>query len=578
MALHKLWGWGPEGERGFDDTTRPRAWPFIVGRLGIPETADLRPVTSVDLGRMPASRCPADLIAALGAAVGTEHVLVDDRSRAARCYGKSFTDLWRARRGEFVAPPDVIVLPRSTGEVETVLTIARAHGAAVIPFGGGTNICGALNAEGAGHRPVVSLDTTRLDSVFDIDVASGIARVGAGILGPDLEDALAHKGLTLGHFPDSFLYSTVGGWIATRSSGMQSDRYGNIEDMVLGVTVVTPGGTFATRALPRRSAGPELRELLMGSEGVFGVITEATLRVRRRPAARVVRGFLFPNFESGIEAQRRIVQAGLQPTMFRLNDADKTALTFAFKERASPAKERVAHLMKAAIATFTRIDFSTACLAIAGAEGERTDIARQTRAMRRIYGACGAVDIGTGLNAGFEKSKFEYPHLRDYVMDRGCVADVSETSTAWSNILPLYGLVRERALEAAQRQGVTILLACHLSHSYDTGASLYFTFGFHDPSDGALDRYVELKTTIQQAFMDGGGTLSHHHGVGTEHRPWFAQEKHPDELAILAAVKDTLDADGIMNPGKLLLDRGAGRDGSGAPSRAGKPRNLVAAQ
>ena len=549
---HKWWGWGHESEVGFDFSARPGAWPFIASRVDAPIDPPIQNPIGFDAILLPPSRATPILLGALERAVGAAHVSVTVADRVNHAYGKSFADLWRARRGRFDRAPDVIVCPQDEEAIEAVLKIAVAHDALVIPFGGGTNICGALDPEGRSERPVISLDMAGMDRILSIDPISGSAYVQAGIFGPALEKELQRHGLTLGHFPDSFLYSTLGGWVATRSSGMQSDRYGNIEDLVQALTVITPVGRFSTHNVPRRSAGPELRETFIGSEGIFGVIAAVVIRVRPTPERRIVRGFLFPDFASGVESAREVVKNRLSPVMFRLNDVEKTGLTFAFKETQPWPSRLLAQAVKKGIKSFTRVDPSSCCLAIVGFEGDNATIRRETRAVKRVFSRHGAVDIGTGLDSSFEKSKFDYPHLRDFIMDRGVVADVSETSTQWSNVMPLYNHLKEKVGVFAANEKLKVTIGCHVSHTYSSGASLYFTYAFYRPNDDALELYRGLKACTEEAFLEAGGTLSHHHSVGTEHRAWLAREVSPEQINMIRAVKRTLDPSNIMNPGKLL--------------------------
>lgn len=549
---HKWWGWGHQSDVGFDVAARPGAWPFIASRVGAPIAAPVQePVAFNDI-LLPPSRATPLLLEALERAVGAANLSVSADDRVNHAYGKSFADLWRARRGQFDCSPDVIVCPRDEEAIAAVLRIAADHGALVIPFGGGTNICGALHPEGTSERAVISLDMVNMDRILSIDPVSGTAYVEAGIYGPALEEELQRHGLTLGHFPDSFRYSTLGGWVATRSSGMQSDRYGNIEDLVQAVTVVTPVGRISTHNVPRRSAGPELREAFIGSEGVFGVISAVVIRLRPTPDRRIVRGFLFPDFASGIESLREIARNRLSPVMIRLNDPEKTGLTFAFKERQSRTSRLFARAVQKGIKTFTRVDPATCCLAMVGFEGDAATIRRETSVVRRIFRRHGAVDIGTGLNASFEKSKFDYPHLRDFIMDRGVVADVSETSTQWSNLTHLYHHLMRKVGTFAAAENLKVTIGCHVSHTYSSGASLYFTYAFYHPGEDALRLYRALKACTEEAFIEAGGTLSHHHAVGTEHRPWLAREVSNEQIQMIRAVKRTLDPANIMNPGKLL--------------------------
>ena len=397
---------------------------------------------------------------------------------------------------------------------------------------------------------LVSLDMRRLRRVLAVDRPSCTARVETGIFGPDLEQQLEASGVTLGHFPDSFLHSTLGGWIATRSAGMQSDRYGKIEDMVIAVRMVTSEGVLATRTVPKSSNGIDVNHLCIGSEGTLGVITEATMRVHPQPESRLVRGYLFPEFEGGIQAMHECVRQECMPAMVRLNDPDKTALSLAFRPPASPLSNVVSGLFKRYL-RLRGLALPQACLMLTAFEGSRAEVARQLRQAQAVYRRFGAVSMGEGAGKSFEATKYDFPHIRDFLLDRDVTTDVSETSTVWSNILPLYrqtvALLRATILDS----GVRPWAGCHISHTYHCGASVYFTFGFRQQRGREMEQYLRVKRAAQQSFIDCGATLSHHHAVGTEHLPWLAEDISQLGVQAVAAIKRGLDPGNIMNPGRL---------------------------
>ena len=549
--FHKLAGWGPESAKGFDPEKRPFIWPFLKKELGLTEDPKVVPPVPMDEINPPPQKNWGAFRDSLGSSLRSDQVQDDKLARLLHAHGKSFRDLWKARRGRFDAVPDVVVFPESENEVAAIVDAAAKTGTVLIPFGGGTNVAGCLDTPLGEPRPVAVVNLTRLNRVFHIDPESRLVRCEAGIYGPALEEALGEVGMTLGHFPDSFLYSTVGGWVATRSSGMLSDGYGNLEDMVVGLHLVTARGVMRARPVPKSAAGINLNHLCCGSEGTLGIITEVTLRIRPAPAKRVYRGTLFPDFSSGIRAIKSVVDSGEVPVMMRLNDPFKTALSFAFKEKPDGVKKLAADIMKAGINRFTNVDTSNCCLMLTGYEGDKADIRRQTRRVNRLLGKAGGVDIGTGVSASFDKSKFDFPHLRDFAMDRGLVGDISETATHWGNVENLYEKCREALFSAGGRIGKRMVAGCHVSHSYDTGCSLYFTFGWAEDAERGFEDYLEIKSALQSAFVEHGGTLSHHHAVGTDHLPWLMEDVSPIGVEAMRALKAGLDAERIMNPGKL---------------------------
>jgi len=383
-----------------------------------------------------------------------------------------------------------------------------------------------------------------------VDAESYTARVEAGVFGPDLEGQLSAHGLTLGHFPDSFLHSTLGGWIATRSAGMQSDKYGKIEDMVIALRMVTPEGVLATRTVPKSSNGIDMNHLCIGSEGTLGVITEATMRVHPQPESRIVPAYLFPEFDGGLQAMRECVNRECKPSMVRLNDPDKTALSLAFK----PASSRLSQTAGKIFKRYLRVrgfNLPRACLMLTAFEGRRDDVARQMREVSAIYRKFGGVSLGASAGRSFESTKYDFPHIRDFLLERDVTTDVSETSTVWSNLLPLYQATMTAIRDSVLESGVPPFSGCHISHTYRSGASVYFTFGFMQQIGREMEQYLRVKRAAQQSFMDHGATLSHHHGVGTEHLPWLAADISPLGVKAVAAIKRGLDPGNIMNSGRL---------------------------
>lgn len=547
----KWWGWGREGVE-FDAADKPGLWPFVVRVLQLSAEPDLQRPVALDEIRLPPSKLAAAVLSELQRLLATGQIHRDDHERLVHAYGKSFRDLWRVRQGLIAAAPDAVVYPASEQDVESIVRWAAEHPVVLIPFGGGSNIAGCLEAHDAAGRAVVSLDLSRMNRVLEVDPHSHTARIECGVFGPDLEKQLAARGMTLGHFPDSFRHSTLGGWIATRSAGMQSDKYGKIEDMVLSLRCVTPSGTIATRPVPRASNGIDVNRLCIGSEGILGVITEATLQVHPIPPVACWQGFLFPSFAAGLAAIRECMADGCSPAVTRLNDVPKTALSFAFKSRRSGFKQLAARGVKWWLQNVKRLDLDRCCLLIVKFEGTAKQVRRQRRQVKAIYGQHGGVSLGSEPGRSFERGKFDFPYLRDWLLDRGVFADVSETATVWSNLLPLYESTLAAIERAIEQTGCRGWVGCHVSHTYPTGASLYFTFAWQDRMEAALAHYDAIKRAAEDAFLAGGATLSHHHAVGLEHQSWLAADISPTGLRAVAAVKRGLDPLGIMNPGKIV--------------------------
>jgi alkyldihydroxyacetonephosphate synthase len=544
----KWWGWGVDGV-GFHHSDKPNFAPFVQMAVGLDVNEPAPEPTAFEDVDVPASSASPDFVDRLEDLVGADHVTTAALDRVVHTYGKSLRDLIRVRSGRIERTPDVVVYPADEAEVQGIVDLAAAEDAVIIPFGGGSNIVGSLEPHVTEERTVISVDLGRLNSVLDIDAESGLARIQAGALGPDLEAQLADRGWTLGHFPDSFTHSTLGGWVATRSSGMQSDKYGDIADIARGLRVVRPGTVLVIRAIPSASTGPNVREMIVGSEGRLGVITEVTVQVHRVPEKREVLAYLFPNWEVGLEAMRAISESDASPSITRVSDAGETGFSFATGKES----KGISALITKGLGTYLSArgwDTDAMCLSFIGYEGGTAHVARQEKLVSRIVKAHGGIGVGKGPGVLYDQKKFDTPYLRDFLLDRGAAADVSETAAPWSKLLPLYNHVVESANRAYDEIGIKGWVMAHLSHSYHSGACLYFTFAFVH-GDDALAKYDVVKSAIQQAFIDAGGTISHHHGVGLEHAPWLEQDISSGGVAVMQGLFDAVDPGRTFNPAKI---------------------------
>ncbi len=552
MAAMRWWGWGYE-DVSFGHEDKPALAPFLQRRLDLDVArVTSRPVAFEDL-RVPEPSLSPGLRAALERALGDDHVSVEPLDRVVHARGKSLRDLVRHRRGELGRLPDVVVRPGAEDDVAAVLRAALEDDAVLIPFGGGTSISGSLEAPADERRTVISLDLSRLSRVLAVDATSRLARIQTGALGPDLERQLNAQGWTLGHLPDSFTHSTLGGWIATRSSGMQSDRYGDIADLTRAVRVVTPAGLLVTRPVPHASTGPSVREMVLGSEGRLGVITEATVHVRRIPQRRIILGYLFPTWADGLAAMRDIAAADVAASVTRVSDANETAFSFATRKDPTVADRLKSRALTTYLERRRGFDGESMCLSFIGYEGSGRHVAVQRRLVGRIVGRHGGLCIGSSPGALYDQKKFDTPYIRDFLLDRGALADVSETAAPWSRLSPVYDSVMAAAHGAFDELGVRGYIMCHLSHSYHAGACLYFTFAFKPSAEGdGLAEYDRVKSAIQQAFIDSGATLSHHHAVGTEHARWLEDDISAPGVAMLHALFSSVDPEANLNPGKIV--------------------------
>jgi alkyldihydroxyacetonephosphate synthase len=488
----------------------------------------------VELGqvRLPESSLSANVIERLSAVVGTEHFVDDGESRVLHTRGKSTPDLLRLRSGEADDAPDAVVLPGSHDEVLEVLGACSELRVAVVPFGGGTSVVGGLTPSREGFAGVVALDLRRLNRLLTVDETSRTATLEPGLLGPEAEALLADRGYTIGHHPQSFQYASLGGFAAARSSGQASAGYGRFDERVVAMRVATPAGTLELGRAPKSAAGPDLRQLILGSEGAFGVITSITVEVRPVPAVRVYEGWRFSSFAAGADALRRLVQDGPVPTVLRLSDDAETAVNLAApSEVGSDAS-------------------AGGCLGIVGYEGTESDVdARRSGATVVLVDAGGEPDPAAGER--WEHGRYQGPYLRDALLDVGALVETLETVTWWSRLPELYERVRAALTESLGGQGTLPVVLCHISHVYRSGASLYFTVACAQ-GDDPVAQWGRAKASASDAILAAGGSITHHHGVGRDHVPWYWEEVGPLAIEALRAVKAKLDPAGVMNPGVLV--------------------------
>lgn len=527
------------------DPDQPMPLPELA-RAALAQLGATPPAAPVDPAEMPLPEIalPADARAAIEAAVGAEHVSTSHEDRVRHTRGCSTPDLLRLRAGDAADAPDAVVFPGSHDEVLALLAACSAHRAAVVPHGGGTSVVGGLAPAREGFAGVVAVDLRRLDQLVAVDPESRTATLQAGVRGPRAERLLADHGLTLGHFPQSYEGAAIGGYAATRSSGQSSAGYGRFDEMVVGLTLATPRGTLDLGSAPKSAAGPDLRQLVLGSEGVFGVITAVTVRVRPRPEKRLFEGWRFASFEAGAAALRRLAQDGPLPTVVRLSDEAETAVNLADPSGESESRDREGGEDDGSA-------IAGGCLAICGYEGAATEVtARRAAAAAVLAGARGEL-LGPEPGEAWRAGRFRAPYLRDPLLDAGALVEALETATFWSNLGRLRHAVTEALTGALAAQGTPAVVLCHISHVYETGASLYFTVVCAQAPD-PVAQWRAAKAAANQAIGDAGATITHHHAVGIDHREGYAREVGPLAIEALRAVKRTLDPEGICNPGVLV--------------------------
>jgi alkyldihydroxyacetonephosphate synthase len=525
----KHWGWGYEDQAPTATQLREAA-EGIRARFGFGgEVEKPVPLEEVQL-RAPRLKRPS----------GFGDLFSDDHyERTAHALGKAYRDVVRGFRGQFENPPDLVAFPRDESEIEAVLSWAEAEGAAVIPFGGGTSVVGGVEPR-LGGRPVVSLDLRRLDRVLEVDSQSMAARIQAGATGPQLEEQLREHGLTLRHFPQSFEYATLGGWIATRAGGHFATLETHIDDLVESVRAITPRGAWESRRLPGSGAGPSPDRLLIGSEGILGVIAEAWVRVRPRPQFKTSTSVAFDEFGTAANAVREIAQSGLHPANCRLLDAAEAELT--------GAGDGSAHLLILGFESAHHPVDEPMNLALAIArdhDGTPGDL--------RTSGD-GKDAVGTWRGAFLLA-----PYLRDTFVACGVLSETFETAITWDRFEEFHATVMEttrRAVSAASGVPAEGLgaprVSCRLTHVYPDGAAPYFTVLAPAVRGGEVEQWDEVKAAVSEALIEAGGTITHHHAVGRDHRPWYDRQRPAPFAAALRAAKAELDPAGMLNPGVLL--------------------------
>lgn len=545
-------GWGPENQPELlpDGALQ---WDWMRENLGLSRlpATKAKPLGEI---RLAPCRLSEEMLGRLRGIVGDEQVKTDDYERAFHARGKSYHDLLYVRAGKLDMAPDAIVYPRNADEVLSIVRLASDEDIALIPFGGGSSVVGGVNALAKSlGGAVLTLDTTLMTRVIQIDKIAMTATIEAGIYGPALEAALQKHGVTLAHYPQSFEYSTLGGWIAARGAGQQSNRYGKAEKWLVSAKLATPKGFWTTESTPASAAGPNLNQIVAGSEGTLGVICEATVKIHEIPAIKDYRGYLFKDFASGVEAARRINHADIPVAMVRLSDAPETYFFQAFSSTTSPMSLK-ARLQRA----YLRFrGFGEApCLMLIGHEGEADTVAWAQSRTEAICTSLGAMKLGAKPGTRWFHGRFRSPDMRDPMLDHGIGIDTLETSTRWSNIAAL----REATVKAIEgaisanlpEPGARGIVMAHVSHSYPDGASLYFTFVFPRQIEREIEQWHTIKRAASDALLENKGTISHHHGVGMDHVQWVAEEKGPVGFEILKSIKREMDPKGVMNPGKLL--------------------------
>jgi alkyldihydroxyacetonephosphate synthase len=532
----RWWGWGDAQE----STVLPEGAERMLAERGIDisEGAAIPSLGSVELP--PAGVLPDAVLEA----AGRTNVSVSDEDRIRHSGGQSYADLVERRSGVLTTSPDAVIALDSAERIVPLLETCAKHSVAVVPFGGGTSVVGGVTPERGRFERVVSLDTGCLRGV-SVDAVSQTATLGAGLRGPEAEAALGAAGFTLGHFPQSFEYATIGGFAATRSAGQASSGYGRFDSLVSSIRLACPAGVLSTLETPHTAIGPSLLDLVVGSEGAFGVIPDVTVKVRPAPAVRRYEAWLVEDFETGNSTIRTLAQEDRLPTVARVSDASETLVSLGISGPSGATGAAFRRYLKLR-------GKKDGCLMIVGLEGSDSRVRGRRQDLSRTLRAAGALPLGQSAGRGWAKGRFHGPYLREALMDRGLMVETLETAGQWSRHHELYEAVRAAIQGELDALGMNGIVMCHLSHAYRDGASLYFTVIAPPGPDGGPASWKRIKAAASAAIQSTGGTLSHHHATGRDHRPYLDGEIGHLGIETLRAVKARLDPDGIMNPGCLV--------------------------
>lgn len=540
----KWWGWGREDTR-FDLENHPGIVLLLANKLGVKQHT---PRLSWDIEdiEIPNSRLPQKICDVFVSKFGVETCSCSRYERILHCGGKSYKDLLLIRSLRLENVPDTVFFPDTASQVQEILQLCAQYRIAVVAFGGGTGVVSGLNPDCGELDYIAAMDMTRMNRILEIDDIAQTVTAQAGIFGPELDKRLRQYGFILGHYPQSFEFSTLGGWIATRSSGQNSILYGGIEKLVVSLTVVTAQGELTTFKCPRMATGPDLKEIFLGSEGVFGIIVDATLRIVPTPEQQYYFMLAFKNFADSSLAARKIAQSSLPAAMVRVSDEDESeAFLLMNKSQSSLFSKLAKKYLHLKGLTPPRISIMTI-----GLENSRQQINLQRKQLKKMLANFTWVNLGTNPGNKWLKDRFFLPYLRDELLDNNIFIDTLETSTSWSNLANLYHKVRKAILDSCGETAPATMILTHISHLYRDGASLYITILTPQKSDHELAQWQRIKTAANEAITSNHGVISHHHGVGLDHK----KHLHWNNLQrkLVGDVKRSLDPHDIFNPGKLL--------------------------
>ncbi|XP_063619011.1 alkyldihydroxyacetonephosphate synthase [Cydia splendana] len=566
QELLKWWGWGYKDSKFemVDMAARFTGDRYLIGGKTLPHFAPwVVQNLNIDLSKLPKttplptsypdSRLPSNVREELETIA---LVSVDGMDRLIRAHGQTLSDMAQVRSNSFPRIPDAVVWPECHEDVVKIVALATRHQFVIIPFGGGTSVSGSITCPAREPRPIVALDTSEMNSILWIDRDQLLARVQTGIVGQDLEREMRARGLTVGHEPDSYEFSTLGGWVATRASGMKKNTYGNIEDLIVQTKTVTPTGVLEKSCrVPRISCGPEWEHVIMGSEGCFGVVTEVTIKVRPLPPVTSYGSLVFPAWENGVAFEREVAEKRLQPSSIRLMDNDQFRFGLALKFESSWGGVILDGLKHLYITRIKGFDPTKLCVVTLLFEGEAEEVTEREKTINAIAAKYGGVPAGATNGERGYTFTFVIAYIRDLALDYSVVAESFETSVPWDRTLALCAAVKRRVRTECERRGVQHYhISCRLTQTYDAGCCIYFYFGFNSSSfKDPVAMYEEIEEAARDEIIDCGGSISHHHGVGKLRKKWYKDTVSEPGRRLLLAAKKTLDPDNIFALGNMAF-------------------------
>ncbi|MEI7590557.1 MAG: FAD-binding oxidoreductase [Deltaproteobacteria bacterium] len=545
----KWWGWG-RSEISFDLRHRQGIVEYLQKRFNVKDVVYGEAFNWRDI-KIDATTISTELLAEFNAALGDEAVCIDDYERILHSFGKSYRDAIRIRSLKIDRAPDVILYPSSRHDLEKIILICEERKILVVPFGGGTSVvAGVESLPSAGV--IACVDMARMNKITAINETAMYASVEAGKFGPELEKELNEKGYTLGHFPQSFEFSTVGGWVATRSAGQNSTYYGKIEDLTIGLEIVTPKGVVNIPAQTHKACGPDIKNIIVGSEGALGIISEAHLKIAKAPSEKKYVAYFFDSFVNATSAARELIQNGIVPAMIRVSDEEETESMIQLNSKPEKFSKKLIYAIGNAYMNNYGFTKDTRVLMMVGFEGESKKNKKMKITVDAIFKKYKKLFVGASIGKSWLKDRFFLPYLRDDFLNNHILIDTLETSATWDKINDLHQKVINTIANTFSTQGVNYSVFAHLSHLYKEGASLYFTFVANQLIGRELEQWEQIKKSASEAIIAFGAPISHHHGIGVDHKLFLDRSVSTLENDTLKAIKNCYDPSGIMNPGKLI--------------------------